>query len=92
MAIPMEVLVCRVGFLYTEASKMLPGPEEIKVSKQGVDSLLLGISVVNCICRSMELLFCKNNCLCSACLMTKVSYTYLSQCLLGFGAGLMALD
>ena len=39
-----------MGFLYTEASNVLSGAEETKVSKKGMDPLLLGTSVVNCMC------------------------------------------
>ena len=44
-----------MGLLYTEVSNVLSGPGECKVSKRGMDPLLLGTSVVNCIYGSMEL-------------------------------------
>ena len=45
-----------VGFLYTELSNMLSGPWDARVSKNGMNPLLLGTFVVNCICGSMELI------------------------------------
>ena len=61
------------------------------VIKNGMDPLLLGTYVANCVLRSIELVWCRNCWLCSACWMTKVSLTYLSQSLGGMGAVLMAL-
>ena len=81
-----------VGFLYTEASSELSGPGATKLSKNGIDLLLLETSVVTCICGSMELMWCKNCWLCSAFWMAKVSSKYLSQSLRGFGGVLMAMD
>ena len=81
-----------VGFLYTEVINVLSGPGETKVSMKGMNLLLLGTSVVNCMCGSMELMCCKNCWLCSAYWMTKVSFTYLCQRLGGLVAVLMALD
>ena len=71
---------------------MLSGPSVNKLSKNHVDPLVLGTSVVNCMCGSMELLCCKNCCLCSAFWMTKVSSTYLSHSLGGWRTVLIASD
>ena len=68
-------------FLYTEASTVLSGPGKTEVSEKGMDPLLLGTSVVNCIYGSMEVICYKNSWQCSACWMTKVSSTYLNQSL-----------
>ena len=45
-----------VGFLYTEDSNVLSGPGETRVSRNRIHPLLLGTSVVNCICGSVELI------------------------------------
>ena len=45
-----------MGFLQTEVSSMLSGPGVTKVSKNGMDPLLLETSVVNCMRGSMELM------------------------------------
>ena len=55
----MEVLICVVGFMYTEVSSVLSGPGVANVSKNGIDPLVLETSV-NYMCRSMELVCCKN--------------------------------
>ena len=67
-----------MGFLHTEVSNVLPGPGETRVSKKGMEPLLLGTFVVNWICRSMELMCCRKCWLCSACWMPKVLSTYLT--------------
>ena len=44
---------------------MLSGPGVTKVSKNGMDPLVLGTSAVNCMCGPMELMCCENCWLCS---------------------------
>ena len=39
------------GFLYTVISSELSGPDKTKVSKNGIDPLVLGMSVVFCNCQ-----------------------------------------
>ena len=56
----MEVLVCVGEFLHTEVSNKLSGPGETKVSKNVMDPLLLGTSVVNPISGSTVLMWCRN--------------------------------
>ena len=79
-----------VGLLYTEVIRVLLSPGETRVSRKGMEPLSVGFSVLNCICGLME--FWRNYLLCSACWMTKVSFTYLSHRLCGLGAVLMTLD
>ena len=71
-------LVC-VGFLYDAVVRVLSRPGETKVSKNGSEQSWLGSSVVNRMCGSCELMCWRSCCVCSACWMTKVSYTYLSH-------------
>ena len=59
-----------VGSLYTEASNVFSDPWETKVCKKGMDPSLLGTSMMNCMCGSMELMCCKNCWLYSACWIT----------------------
>ena len=70
---------------------MLSGPGLTNMSKNGMDPLVLGACAVNCMCGSMELVYCKNCWLCSAFWITKVSSSYLSHILGGWGTVLMAL-
>ena len=79
-----------VGFQDTEVVRVLLGPGETRVSKKGMEPLSLGFSVVNWICGSMELICWRIFWLCSACWITKVSSTSLSQSLGGLGEVLMA--
>ena len=53
-----------------------------------MNRLVLGTSAVNCMCGSKELVCCKNRWLCSTFQIKKVSSTYLSQSLGGWGVEL----
>ena len=44
----------------------MTGPGVTRVSKNGMDPLVVGTCAVICMCGSMELVFCKNCWLCSA--------------------------
>ena len=70
MAVPMEVLVYMEGFHCTQRLMCCQVPRKW-VSDEGMDPSLMKTSVVYCMCRSMELMYCKNNWLCSACCLTR---------------------
>ena len=50
MAVPMEVLLCVVGFLYTEVVRVLLGPGESRVSSKGMEPLSWGLTVATYMC------------------------------------------
>ena len=56
VTVPMALLVCVSCLQHTEASNMLSGPWETNVSRNGMDPLMLGTSMVNCMCGLMELM------------------------------------
>ena len=72
-------------------SNILSGPCETKVSKKGMEPSVFGVSWVNSVCWSMELMLCRNWMLFYAFWVTKVSFTYLSHSLGGLMVELMTL-
>ena len=59
MVILTKVLVCIGRFSYTEISKVLSGPGETKVSRNGMDPSVLGVSWVNLMFGLMVLMCCR---------------------------------
>ena len=83
MAVLVEELVCGLVSSKQRLAVVLSGPGGTKMSKIGMDPLVLGTSAVNCLCGSVELMCYMNCCLCSVFWMKKVSSTYLSHNLVG---------
>ena len=81
-----------MGFLYTDVIRVLLGPGETRVSKQGYGPIVMGIFHIKLcagvcgvdVLEELVVMFCL--------LMTEVSSLYLIQSLGGLGTELMVLD